>query len=475
MKFKLTSLAASLALALPFTSSFAAVDPGVVPQESKWVVFADFAKMRDSALGQELLAGIDEQSIMGDEQSPIMPDFSAIMTTIGRVTAFGDQITEDPEEMNGAMIIEGTEKLRVIADGVIAHLLLSEPDMIEELKHLPFEAYRINGELVVGMPEEQILIASRSEERLLASLDVYRGKGGSLKDGDGALTPMLPPGDAYYLYGASVVPSPELGNDNTPQARIFKMTQAASMRVGEANGNAVANAMLVADSEDTANRLGKIVNGMAALLSLAQSTEADLVKFIESVKVAQVDRTVTLQMAYPTEQLIELAQANLQKEARQQEKREHQRDAAFSMPGELVAKWKADTDIDGPQTTANNFMTQSAGVVQLQSGAIITVGSRINGNEGARVDYLELTPVADGGVVQKHEVEFMRLDNYRIEKSDHASGGELVVARDSRRGIGRAKMQFSGPAGEYRIDVRYVDEDDGQSEYKVSVQQPESE
>jgi hypothetical protein len=475
MKLKLTSLAALL-VALPFSSTFAAVDPGKVPQESKWVVYADFAKMRDSALGRELLAGIDEQSIMGaGENGAIMPDFAAIMMTVGRITAFGDQLTENPEEMNGAMIIEGTDKLRTIADGVISHFLLSNPEMIEELKDLPFEAYRISGELVVGMPDEPILIASRSVERLVASLDVYRGKGGSLKDGEGALTPMLPPGDAYYLYGASVVPSPEMEDGNSPQARILKMTQAASVRIGEADGNAVANAMLVADSDDTASRLGKIVNGMAALLSLAQTTEADLVKFIESVKVSQMDKTVTLQMAYPTEALIELAQANLQREERAQEKKETQRDAAFSMPGELLAKWKADQDISGPQTTADNLVSHSAGVTNLETGAIITVGSRINGNEGARFDYIELVPVSGDGVAQRHEAEFMRLDNYRIEKTEHASGGELVVAKDSRRGIGRAKMRFAGPAGEYRIDVHYVDENDGQAEFKVSVQQPESE
>ncbi len=471
MNSKFAPYLVGLALTLPFISAFAAVEPGIVPAESKWVVHADFAKMRESGLGRELLANIEQGNVLGEE-TPIMPDFAAIMLTIGRITAFGDQLTENPEEMNGAMIIEGTDKLRVIADGLIAHFLLSAPEMIEEIKDLPFEAYRIQGEIVVGLPPEPILIVSRSTDRLLATLDVFRGKGDSLKKTSGALTPMLPPGDAYYFFGASVVPSPEMENGNTPQARILKMTQAAAVRLGEVDGNTVANAMLVADSKDTAGRLGKIVNGMAALLSLAQTTEADLVKFIESVKVTQVDRTVSLQMAYPTEQLIALAQANLNREAHEQEKRQTQIDAAFTMPGREIAKWKADLDIDGPQSTANNFVTHPVGVVNLQPGAIIMVASRIGGSEGARVDYLEFTPVDGEGLVQRHEVEFMRLENYRIEKSEHASGGELVVARDSQRGIGRAKMQFSGQAGDYRIDVRYVDENDGQADYKLSVELP---
>jgi hypothetical protein len=474
MIFKLHPLLAGLGLALPFIPSHAAIDPGVVPIESKWVVYADFAKMRDSGIGQELLATLEEQNLFGDDAA-MRPNVSAIMMTIGRITAFGDQITEDPEKMDGAMIIEGSDKLRKIADGLIAHLLLNEPDSIEELKELPFEAYRIAGEVVVGMPAEPIIITSRSKERMLESLGVYRGTGTSLKQAKGALTPMLPPGDAYYLFGASVVPSPEMENGNSPQARILKMTQAAAVRIGETGDNLVANAMLVADSSETADRLGKIINGMAALLSLAQSSEADLVAFVESVKVEQIDRSVTLQMAYPTAQLIELARANMEKESRAEKKQEEAEDAVFSMPGELLAEWTADQDLGGPQSTATNFVTHDAGVVMLQPGSIITVGSRIQGSEGARVDYLEITPVANPSLTQKHEIEFMRLMNYRIEKSDYASGGELVVARDGHRGIGQARLQFVGPEGEYRIAVRFVDENDGEARFKVSVEQPSAE
>ncbi len=471
MKFKLPLLIAGFGLALPIVSSHAAVDPGIVPVDSKWVVYADFAKMRDSALGKELLAGMEEKNVFGEGET-VKPDVAAILMTIGRVTAFGDDITDNPQEMDGAMIIEGTDKLRKIADGLIAHMLLSEPDSIEELKALPFEAYRIHGEVVVGLPQESIVIVSRSPERMVESLEVFRGKRASLKAKSGALSPMLPPGDAYYLFGASVVPSPEMENGNTPQARILKMTQAASVRIGETGENAVANVKLIAESQETASRLAKIVNGLAALLSLAQSSEADLVAFVESVKVVQEDRAVSLQMAYPTVQLIELAKANMQREERQEQKQEAAHDAVFSMPDRVVAEWTADQDLDGPQSTATNFVTHDAGVVTLQPGSIITVGSRINGNEGARVDYLELTPIATSAMVQRHEIEFMRLDNYRIEKSEHASGGELVVARDGNHGIGRAKMQFYGAAGEYRMAVRFVDENDGQAHFKVSVEQP---
>ena len=278
-------------------------------------------------------------------------------------------------------------------------MLLSAPDEIVELTDLPIEAYQIQGEMVIGLPEEPIIIASRSKERLLETLAVFRGQGASLKNGQGSLSKMLPPGDAYFLYGASAVPSPEMEEGNSPQARILKMTQAASVRIGEAGDRTVANAMLIADSDETASRLTKIINGMTALLSLAQSTEADLVAFIESVKVEQNDSTVTLQMAYSSSDLIELAQANMEKEARQDAKNQEKREARFSMPGELLAQWTADQDLGGPRATANNFVTHEAVAVSLQPGSVLTVGSRIQGDEGARVDYIDIAPVNNADAV----------------------------------------------------------------------------
>ena len=70
-----------------------------------------------------------------------------------------------------------------------------------------------------------------------------------------------------------------------------------------------------------------------------------------------------------------------------------------------------------------------------------------------------------------YEAEFMRIWNYRIQKYDKASGGEMLVSRTGN-GIGRAQLRFNGPAGDYQIKVGYVDDLGGVAHYKVSVQQP---
>lgn len=455
----------------------AALDTAIVPADAQWVVYADFDEMRQTVIGQEIIARTQQQYAKETADDPmnslnIGGLISQIMETVGSVTLSGTAITDNPEEMDGTAIIQGTAKMRTISEGLVAHMILTEPELVKELDDLPFEAYGVHDgsaeELVIGFPEEQIVLVSRSREHLLIALAAFRTGKGSLQQGSGALTPMLPTREKYYLYAASVVPSSEIPDGNEPAARILKMTQSAAVLLAEEGEEIVARATLVADSDATATRLTKVVNGMTALLSLAQDSDEELVRFIESVSVTQTDTKVQVQMAYSSAKLVELAQANLEREARQQARREQEREDQFTVQGELVSDWKGDR-AEG----ASEFLTHTSDPVYLQSGTIVHVSGRARGSDRGRIDWVEIVPTgADSG--EFYEAEFMRIWNYRIQKYDNASGGEMLVAR-SGNGIGRAQLRFSGPAGDYQIKVGYVDNTGGVAHYKVSVQQPAAE
>jgi hypothetical protein len=133
--------------------------------------------------------------------------------------------------------------------------------------------------------------------------------------------------------------------------------------------------------------------------------------------------------------------------------------------GDLVSEWKGDR-AEG----ASEFLTHTSEVVRLDRGTIVHVSGRARGNDRGRVDWVEIVPVgADSG--ELFEAEYMRIWNYRIQKYDLASGGEMLVAR-SGNGIGRAQLRFNGPSGDYQIKVGYVDNTGGVAHYKVSVEQP---
>lgn len=476
MKKTLQSLLAAAAMATPLAPSLsAAINPAIVPSGSKWVAYADFNAMRESALGERLLAVLKEQKLLEVESanSPILPDIPKIMAAIGTVTAYGDSLSGKPEEMDGALVIQGNDtKLRAIAEGIVAHFLLNDPDHIVELTDLPFEAYRVHGEIVVGFPSEPIIVVSRSTKSLSDGLAAFRGQGDTLAKKPGALGDMLPKENNYYFYGASVMPSVDMGDGNTPQARILKMTQAAALSLGEVDGNVMANANLIAADKDTAQRLTKIVNGMTALLSLAQSEEADLVAFIDSVKVQQTDRRVGVRMGYPAAKLIALVESQVNREEHEREAARRRAEARFTVDGDVIAEWKSDED-NGPAVEgldAGVPVTHTTAPVALQPGMVLNFNAIMPGNERARIDYVDIVPV-DAGSGERFELEFMRLTNARIVPFEGASGAEVVLF-GTGRGLGRAQLVFRGAAGQYRFKMGYLKDSESPIHFKVSAQAP---
>lgn len=65
------------------------------------------------------------------------------------------------------------------------------------------------------------------------------------------------------------------------------------------------------------------------------------------------------------------------------------------------------------------------------------------------------------------EAEKMNLSGYEFENNSAASGGGCVGANKS--GKGTAKAQFAGADGKYHLKVTYFDENDGNAEFKLYI------
>ena len=474
---KARSLLPLASLALLATLSPAAraeLNPAHVPADAKWVVYADLGALRQTALGEQLIARIPVAENL-PENSPIRPDIAKILETVGSITAFGDTLTPNSAEMNGALIIEGKAEMRTIAEALIAQFSVSHPEVCVELTGLGIEAHQIHGEIVIGLPAEPIVLVSRSADKMLEALELYRGRGASLAKGAHALTGLLPDRDVpYTIHAASIVPSEAIGGgENTPQARVLQMTQAAAVSLGEAEGNLVARATLESKDDALADKLVRILNGLTAMLSLAESSNADLTAFISSVQVKRVDRTVSLRMSYPTARLVTMFEEQMAQMAQHQSPSEDAPAApeAPAQPkqrdvqGEAFPTWMADAKLGSDGVSGGNFALYTSDPVDLTVGDRITITSERDQGEHARVDFIELLPVGGGDGV-RYEAEFMRLSNYSIERSEFASENELIKVGD---GLGTAQLRFNGTPGSYRVRVSYVDETDGNATFNLSL------
>jgi len=459
----------------PLPAAHAAIDPSIVAADARWMIYLDLNTLRASELGRELTAMFARMQPT-DASGGIRLDLQKLLATAGSATAYGTNLTKDPKAMDGTLILQGMPELRTIAEGLVAQMTVSSPDEITELTNMPFEAYKLASGVSIAFPPEPVILVSKSGNHLVKAHEVIRGATSSLAKSPSRLSELLPSTARSYLVAATIVPSgDELFDGNAPQARILRMANSGSVSLGEDGVSTSARVLLIASSDAMADKLMKIVQGMAAIASLAETSDEQLNQFLQSVTVSRSGNAVQLSLAYPTARLVEMVNGMQEREhsSHQHQGRPSQH-APFPDPesGVVVAQWTADSQLPGDVPAPENFATRSTPDVALVRGAIVTVSGTRDGGENARIDYVEFAPAGDSasGSPLRYEAEYMRLDNYRVEKVPFASGGELaIIAGD----LGSASFQFQGASGTYRLTVGYVDESDGVSRFALSIREPE--
>lgn len=447
---------------LPLSSTHAALNPKVVSADARWLIHLDFNLLRESDIGRELLASVAKRQTAktGDN---VQVDFQKVLATVGKATAYGANFAHNPQEIDGTLVLEGTADLRKIAEGYIAQAMLSTPDQVTEVKDLPFETYSIGNDVFVGFPKEPIILVSKVKSQLARAHDLHRGKGSSMANAPSSpLRELIPPSRDAFLVAASVVPPETMSAEGGPQARLLKMANSASLSMGERDQLTFANIKLIANSGDTADKLQKIVQGLAAMASLTQSSNKDLEEFIKSVAVERQDNAVLLKLSYSSERLSDMIQ-NMTKE-HQQTKPETRAEE----PGKLIAEWKADQQLGSDLPDQHGLTVRKIENVRLVSGAIIRLSGARDQGEHARIDYVEIQSSDRAVPPLKFEAEYLKLSGYNVEKFPAASGGKLIRVES---GVGVAQLQFPGVAGDYALHVHYLDENDGNSTFTVRIEE----
>jgi hypothetical protein len=379
-------LALSLFGLLPITSTAGAYNPAVVAADARWVVFADFDALRASTLGGNFISEVEKVQTHAT-RGVIGLDIPKVFRTIGTLTAYGSNLSKDPSAIDGALIAQGTDDLRKIVESILLQGTLTQPEMFTELTDLPFAAYAIsdpqargeakeNMQVLVAFPPEPIVVVSKSRAQLLKARDVFRGAAPSLVNGSTPelkrLTVKTAPG--AYLFAASVVPTETLFPQNAPQARVLQLASSGAIAFGERGDDVFAHTALLASSENGAEKLMKILQGITAMLSLAETNDQDVGEFLNSTRVTREKDTVTLRFAYPSARLAQLSQRLRSKMA---DRPAPSRKPNITM-GRTLAEWQA-SDTAEASTAPDGISWRIIENVELVHGATITVGRALNG------------------------------------------------------------------------------------------------
>jgi hypothetical protein len=439
---------------LPGTQLCAAYNPAIVAADARWVVYADLDALRASALGREIVTAIDKNQMQATE-GVIGLDVPKVLTTVGSLTAYGTNLSKDPKAMDGALIAQGTPELRKIVESLLLQGTLAHPEVFAELNDLPFPAYGMNDpkapegqkmQLIVAFPPEPIVLVSKSKAQLAKAREVFRGNAPSLaKGGTPALTQLAVKTSGAYLFAASVVPTEPLFHQNAPQARILQLASSGAIAVGENGPDLFAHAELISSSEQSAEKLMKILQGITAMISLAESNDRQLGEFLNSTGVTRDKDSVMLRLAYPSARLVEMAHSLTARA----EVRSVNRQPSI-IHGKQIAEWRADEGGESDSAEPGALSWRTIENVRLVNGSTITLGRLLNGGRNARFDRVEIAPAAGAGAPLTFRSDMMR----------------------SVRGV-MWQFPFPGTEGQYTLRVAYQNDPDGKAKFAASVRNPD--
>jgi hypothetical protein len=441
-----------IALSALSAATPAGYNPSIVAADARWVVYANFDALRASTLGKELVAAVEKAQAQ-TTQGVIGIDVHKVLTTVGSITAYGTNFSPDPKVVDGALIAQGTADLRKIAESLLLQGTLAHPEAFTEEKDLPFPAYAISDpkdksnpkiSVIVAFPPEPIVLVSKSRAQLLKARDVFRGSAPSLaKSGSPALTRYTAQTAGAYLFAASVVPTETPFPQNGPQARFLQLASSGAIAFGELDADTFAHAELLATSENNAEKLMKILQGMTSMLSLAESNDKQLGEFLNATAVTREKETVTLHLAYPSKRLLQMTE-NLRN---QLEARTVSRPPTITH-GKVVAEWQASATTD--PSAPGELTWRTVENVRLMNGATLTLGRWQNGGKNVRFDRLEVIPVDAAGTTLTFRSDLMR--NVRGTMS---------------------QIQFPGADGNYTLKVAYINDPEGKAKLAVSIRNPD--
>lgn len=466
-------------LSLPLCSVLrvdAAVDASVVSADARWLVYADLNALRQSAVGKELLT-LGEKAKLDTEAGQVGIDWQKLLATIGSATAYGTNLSPDPSQIDGTLIVRGGPDLKKIAESLLIQANLANPKEVAELTDLPFPAYVIKEnrrpakpaakdaqdgaetkapapkrgrpseplEVIIAFPKEPVVIVSKSKAQIIKAGEVVRGASPSLaKTASSPLAKFLKSSDDAYLFTASTVPTDGLVPEEGPQARILKMANSGAIAIGGRGDNIFAHSDLVASSDQMAEKLMKILQGITAMLSLAETNDKALADFLNSAKVDREGKTVTLDLSYSEARMATMIK-NLQ------QKNGPSNSTPPMLNGRSLAEWQAEAGPTPVEGTPAPIVSRTLPGITLKSGTTLTLARATNGGRNIRYNRVEITPADGAGAAMTFTTEFMRTAGPRGNWQ---------------------QFQFPGADGSYTLKVFYVNDPEGKATFAVSAKDP---
>lgn len=293
-------VAACLLAAL--TAPAASLQRAQVIKEPLWVLHVDADALRPSALGQHLLAELDKP-----EAQKKLAAFRAIFNIDPRkdlhdVTLYGVSKAEE----DGVVLVRAefdAGHLTTLVEGAKEHVSTRHGkytihNWVDENKK---EKDGIKPRTFAAIHGKTVIFGQK-ESRVVEALDVLDG----VKPNLGANPQFAQFGDgAAFIQGAARkldLPA------NDPNAAVLKQAKLLTLKVAENQRKLEATLKLDTESETVAKQVEAIGRGLIAVLSL-QREKPEALKLSQGLEVQQTGAAVTVKLALPSDEVVEMIKA----------------------------------------------------------------------------------------------------------------------------------------------------------------------
>src|SRR5205085_371316 len=105
-------------------------NPAIVSSDATWLIHADFNALRDSTLGKEIVSLVETNASLPIAGTKIGINAPKVLATIGSLTAYGANLSSDPKQIDGTLVVQGTADLRKILESVLIQANLANPEEV---------------------------------------------------------------------------------------------------------------------------------------------------------------------------------------------------------------------------------------------------------------------------------------------------------------------------------------------------------
>jgi len=270
-----------------------------VSSTANWVVHADYERFNSSQIGQlirkELAAqGIEEKLVNFANIFSFHP-----LNDVRDVTIYGN----GKDRQKAVVLIDGNfnrEKLEALVRTNPQHQEIQYGDILihgwmheEKQKDGTTNSFMMFGCLY----QDKIVVMSSGQETIKLALDVLRGSAQSAVDGQFSAATLNAPG-AFFQVAANDVG--DIAGEE-PQAAVLKQTNKLGLAIGENEGKFYIDFGLAAKSNEAAQNINKVLEGIIAFGTLSGEQQPKLAELAKKVKLSYEQNTVTVGVRFESD------------------------------------------------------------------------------------------------------------------------------------------------------------------------------